>query len=172
MGITSGSRQFFAPLPPIPVPQEKYGFNKQTLRLFFMDEVKSFALAMAIGLPVLYAVLTLIRWGGELFWLYVWVFLLMVSLVMLTIYPIYIAPLFNKFTPLEEVRALHRKRERERGKRLANNCTGLSQEQDRGARQEPKLPTDAPLCHGCLQYVPRVDLLLRIVPSGPRFLSF
>eukprot|EP01102_Stenamoeba_stenopodia_P018849 TRINITY_DN6985_c0_g1_i1.p1 TRINITY_DN6985_c0_g1~~TRINITY_DN6985_c0_g1_i1.p1 ORF type:complete len:459 (+),score=115.40 TRINITY_DN6985_c0_g1_i1:90-1379(+) len=84
------------------VIEEKYGFNKQTLKLFFIDAVKQFFLFLVLGVPILSLALKLIIWGGENFWLYVWVFMLVVSLFIMTIYPVFIAPLFNKFTPLEE----------------------------------------------------------------------
>lgn len=84
------------------VIEERHGFNKQTLGLFFKDKIKSFFLFIVIGLPILSAVLGLIKWGGPYFWLYLWVFLLCVTLLMVTIYPTLIAPLFNKFEPLPE----------------------------------------------------------------------
>jgi len=84
------------------VIEERHGFNKQTLGLFFKDKVKAFVLFLVIGLPILSAVLTVIRWGGPYFWFYLWVFLMVVTLIMVTIYPTLIAPLFNKFDPLPE----------------------------------------------------------------------
>jgi STE24 endopeptidase len=53
-------------------------------------------------MPIIALVLKIIIWGGEHFWFYVWAFIFSVSLVLLWIYPTWIAPLFNKFTPLEE----------------------------------------------------------------------
>jgi len=84
------------------VIEERHGFNKQTLGLFFTDKLKGIALGIAIGGPTLSALIYIIKWGGEHFYFWVWLFLLIFSLFMLTIYPIFIAPLFNKFTPLEE----------------------------------------------------------------------
>ncbi|KAF1321875.1 Caax prenyl protease 1, partial [Globisporangium splendens] len=84
------------------VVEARHGFNKQTLGLFFMDKLKGFVLFMVIGYPVTAALIYVIRWGGELFYLYVWAFLFAFSLVMVTLYPVLIMPLFNKFTPLEE----------------------------------------------------------------------
>jgi len=54
-----------------------------------------------IGFPVLAALLHIIKWGGEYFYVYCWIFISLFMLFMLTIYPSFIAPLFNKFTPLE-----------------------------------------------------------------------
>lgn len=84
------------------VVEARHGFNKQTLGVFFMDKAKGLLLLVAIGFPVTAALIYVIRWGGELFYLYVWAFLLVFSMVMVTIYPVLIMPLFNTFTPLEE----------------------------------------------------------------------
>jgi len=84
------------------VIEEKHGFNKQTLRLFFEDKVKGIALSAVIGIPVLWVILYLIRWGGAYFWLYLWAFTVTFTLIMTMLYPTLIAPLFNKFEPLPE----------------------------------------------------------------------
>jgi len=84
------------------VIEEKFGFNKLTLSLFIIDTLKSIGLSIVIGAPVLSAVLFVIDWGGEDFWFYVWLLVFAVSLLMLTIYPTLIAPLFNKFEPLKD----------------------------------------------------------------------
>ncbi|RLN60604.1 hypothetical protein BBJ29_005825 [Phytophthora kernoviae] len=73
-----------------------------TLGLFFMDKIKSFLLFIVIGFPVTAALIYVIRWGGEYFYMYVWAFLFVFSVIMMTLYPVLIMPLFNKFTPLEE----------------------------------------------------------------------
>ncbi|TMW67133.1 hypothetical protein Poli38472_012249 [Pythium oligandrum] len=84
------------------VIEQRHGFNKQTLSLFLMDKLKGLGLFVAIGFPVTAGLIMVIRWGGELFYLYVWAFLLAFSILMVTIYPVLIMPLFNKFTPLEK----------------------------------------------------------------------
>ncbi|RLN56383.1 hypothetical protein BBJ28_00013181, partial [Nothophytophthora sp. Chile5] len=61
------------------VVEARHGFNKQTLGLFFMDKVKSFLLFVAIGFPVTAALIFVIRWGGEFFYMYVWAFLFVFS---------------------------------------------------------------------------------------------
>jgi len=81
------------------VIEEKHGFNKQTLGLFFIDLIKSLAIGIAIGTPLISLLITIIKWGGPLFYLYTWIFLFAVTLVMITIIP-YIQALFNKFEPL------------------------------------------------------------------------
>jgi len=84
------------------VIEQQFGFNKQTLALFFLDKVKSLALMAVIGVPVLAAMIQIISWGGPYFYIYVWGFMSTISLFLMIIYPHVIAPLFNKFTPLEE----------------------------------------------------------------------
>jgi STE24 endopeptidase len=84
------------------VIEQKFGFNKQTLALFFVDQLKSLGLMAVIGLPLLVGILYVIAWGGPHFYIYVWVFVSVISFFFMAIYPHVIAPLFNKFTPLEE----------------------------------------------------------------------
>ncbi|XP_067862856.1 CAAX prenyl protease 1 homolog [Heptranchias perlo] len=82
--------------------EEKHGFNQQTLGFFFKDAVKKFAVTQCILLPVTSLLLYIIKIGGDYFFIYAWLFTLIVSLVLVTIYADYIAPLFDKFTPLPE----------------------------------------------------------------------
>jgi len=84
------------------VIEEKHGFNKQTLGLYLTDKIKGLVVGMVIGIPAVSALLYIVKWGGGLFYLYAWAFLFLFTLFMVTIYPNVIAPLFNKFTPLEE----------------------------------------------------------------------
>ena len=84
------------------VVEEKFGFNRMTLKLFFADLAKQTLLGALIGTPVLLAVLWLMAQAGSLWWLYTWVFWCGFNLLILLIYPIWIAPLFNKFTPLAD----------------------------------------------------------------------
>ena len=82
--------------------EERFGFNRMTYRLFFGDLVKQTLLAAIIGAPLLYAVLWLMDRMGNLWWLYVWFLWCTFNLLILFIYPTWIAPLFNKFTPLAD----------------------------------------------------------------------
>eukprot|EP01031_Cornospumella_fuschlensis_P045725 gene45725-55966_t len=82
------------------VVEQRHGFNKSTLALFAQDKLTVLLLSLVLSGPVLAAVIFLVRWGGENFFLYVWAFLLCVSLLLMTLYPVLIAPLFNKYTPL------------------------------------------------------------------------
>ncbi|CAN5468097.1 M48 family metallopeptidase [soil metagenome] len=84
------------------VLEEKFGFNKMTLRLFIADLIKGTLIGAAIGLPLVWVILTLMEKSGDLWWLYAWFVWSGFQLLMLVLYPTLIAPLFNKFTPLED----------------------------------------------------------------------
>jgi STE24 endopeptidase len=84
------------------VVEARYGFNRMTLGLFFADLAKHTLLGVAIGTPVILAVLWLMGAMGEFWWFHVWLFWSVFNLVALFVYPTWIAPLFNKFSPLEE----------------------------------------------------------------------
>ena len=84
------------------VVEERFGFNRMTLKLFFADLAKQTVLGLVIGTPVLLAVLWLMARMGALWWLYVWLFWCAFNLLILFIYPTWIAPLFNKFSPLDD----------------------------------------------------------------------
>jgi len=82
--------------------EARFGFNKMTLGMFFADLAKSSALGIVFGLPLLFAVLWLMAGMGELWWLYVWAVVVAFMLFMQFIAPTVIAPLFNKFSPMQE----------------------------------------------------------------------
>ncbi|KAG7350859.1 peptidase family M48-domain containing protein [Nitzschia inconspicua] len=82
--------------------ERKHGFNKQTYGLFFSDKVKSLALTFLIGGPFVALLLKIIQMGGEYFYLYVWAFMFVFSVFMMTIVPVFIMPLFNKYEPLPD----------------------------------------------------------------------
>ncbi|XP_073281823.1 CAAX prenyl protease 1 homolog isoform X2 [Primulina huaijiensis] len=84
------------------VIEARHGFNKQTIWLFIRDMIKGIALAVVIGPPIVAAIIFIVQKGGPYLAIYLWAFMLVVSLVMMTVYPILIAPLFNKFTPLPD----------------------------------------------------------------------
>lgn len=84
------------------VIEARYGFNRMSLGLFFGDLLKQTLLGIAIGAPVIAAVLWLMGAMGEFWWLYVWLFWSLFNLAIMFIYPTWIAPLFNKFSPLED----------------------------------------------------------------------
>jgi STE24 endopeptidase len=84
------------------VIEAKFGFNRLTPALFVADLAKNIALGLAIGVPLLLAVLWLMAQMGDLWWFYVWLTWVGFNLLMLVAYPTLIAPLFNKFTPLAD----------------------------------------------------------------------
>lgn len=83
------------------VLEEKFGFNKTTAKIFMTDMLKNIVLTLLIGVPMLALVLWLMGNAGELWWLYVWLTWFGFSLFMMWFYPAFIAPLFNKFRPLD-----------------------------------------------------------------------
>lgn len=84
------------------VIEARFGFNKMTLGLYLRDALKSLLLGALLGLPLLFAVLWLMAGMGDLWWLYVWSVWVIFNLLVMFIYPTFIAPLFNRFTPLED----------------------------------------------------------------------
>lgn len=90
------------------VIEEKFGFNKTTIKTLIVDMVKGTLLSLAIGVPLLLLILWLMQSAGSLWWLYAWIALSTFSLVMMWAYPKFIAPIFNKFTPLEEGETLEK----------------------------------------------------------------
>jgi STE24 endopeptidase len=81
---------------------EKFGFNKMTQAMFFSDLVKHSLVGLALGLPILFAALWLMQGAGQFWWFYLWVIWSIFNIVMLAVYPTFVAPLFNKFTPLAD----------------------------------------------------------------------
>jgi STE24 endopeptidase len=79
-----------------------FGFNKMTRGMFIVDMVKQSILGIALGAPILFAALWLMEGAGEYWWLYLWAVWSVFNLLVLAIYPTFIAPLFNKFTPLTD----------------------------------------------------------------------
>ncbi len=84
------------------VIEAKHGFNRMTLGLFFADLAKQTLIGIVIGAPLILAVLWLMNGMGSLWWLYVWLFWSAFNLLVMFVYPTWIAPLFNKFSPLPD----------------------------------------------------------------------
>jgi STE24 endopeptidase len=82
--------------------ERKHGFNKQTFSLFVTDKIKSLLLTIVIGGPFAALLLSIIQRGGEFFYIYVWAFLFCFSVFMMTLVPVFIMPLFNKYEPLPD----------------------------------------------------------------------
>ena len=83
--------------------EARFGFNNITPRLFVLDLLKSAALAAIIGLPLVALVLWLMEKMGGGWWLWVWSTWIAFSLFLLLVFPTWIAPLFNKFSPLDDI---------------------------------------------------------------------
>ncbi|MGB5396732.1 MAG: M48 family metallopeptidase [Gammaproteobacteria bacterium] len=82
--------------------ESRFGFNHTNAATFFGDLVKQALLLLLIGTPLIALVLWLMHASGSYWWLYVWLVWVGFSLLMMWAYPAVIAPLFNKFTPLED----------------------------------------------------------------------
>ena len=98
------------------VIEERFGFNRTTVRTFIIDMIKGGALGLVLGVPLLWVILWLMEQSGELWWIYAWVVWTSFSLFIMWVYPTLIAPIFNKFEPLEEGATL------ERIKQLLHRC--------------------------------------------------
>lgn len=81
---------------------ERFGFNKMTPAMFISDLVKHSIVGILLGAPILFAALWLMQSAGEYWWFYLWIVWSVFNLLMLAVYPTFIAPLFNKFTMLED----------------------------------------------------------------------
>ncbi len=84
------------------VIEEKYGFNKTTWKTFITDRMKGAALALILGGPIAYSILWIMQKLGNNWWLYAFLFLSVIQLLLVFIFPTFIAPIFNKFSPLED----------------------------------------------------------------------
>jgi STE24 endopeptidase len=82
--------------------ESRFGFNRSTAGLFIADMLKGLGLTLLLGAPLLAAVLWIMAHTGELWWVYAWAVWSGFGLLMFWAYPTLIAPLFNKFSPLED----------------------------------------------------------------------
>ena len=82
--------------------EARFGFNKMTLGMWMSDFLKQGLVAAAFGLPLVLAVLWLMHGMGSYWWLYVWLVWMGFSIFVMAVYPAFIAPLFNKFSPMED----------------------------------------------------------------------
>ncbi|MFC2018661.1 M48 family metallopeptidase [Chloroflexota bacterium] len=83
------------------VIEERFGFNRTTPRVFITDKLKALVLTILLGGSVLAAILALFEYAGSYAWLYCWLTVTIFSIVVQFVAPIWIMPLFNKFTPME-----------------------------------------------------------------------
>jgi STE24 endopeptidase len=84
------------------VIEQRFGFNRMSKRIFFLDRIKGTLLGAAFGLPLLFVVLWLMKQAGDLWWLWTWIVWVAFQMLVLVLYPSFIAPLFNKFEPLKD----------------------------------------------------------------------
>ncbi|SCK60654.1 STE24 endopeptidase [Variovorax sp. HW608] len=84
------------------VLEERFGFNKMTWRLWVKDTVKGVLLGAVIGIPLAALILWLMHAAGSLWWLWTWGVWMAFNLLMMLVYPTFIAPIFNKFKPLDD----------------------------------------------------------------------
>ncbi|MFM0163214.1 STE24 endopeptidase [Burkholderia sp. GAS332] len=84
------------------VVEQRFGFNRMSKGIFFLDRLKGVLLGAAFGLPLLFVVLWLMNQAGSLWWLWTWIVWVAFQLLVLILYPSFIAPLFNKFEPLKD----------------------------------------------------------------------
>jgi len=99
------------------VIEERFGFNKTSIKTFVLDLIKGTLLALFIGTPLLAAVLWFFQTAGNFAWLYVWIAVTLFTFIIQFLAPVLIMPIFNKFTPLEEGE-------------LKNSITGYAQAQE------------------------------------------
>jgi len=84
------------------VIEEKYGFNTSDIKTWVIDNIKSLIISLVLGGILLSLLLIMIKFTGKLWWLWAWGIFLAFQLIMTVIYPTVIAPIFNKFTPIED----------------------------------------------------------------------
>jgi len=84
------------------VLEARFGFNRMSPRLFFIDLMKSTVISLALGLGLVWITNILMEKSGDLWWLYAWIVWCSFQLLMLVLVPLFIAPMFNKFKPLED----------------------------------------------------------------------
>jgi len=82
--------------------EARFGFNRTSWRTWVADQLKSVAVALLLGVPLLYAAWLFMSASGRYWWLWLWAFLALLQVLLLWVYPALIAPLFNKFSPLPE----------------------------------------------------------------------
>ena len=84
------------------VIEQRFGFNKMTVGLWLGDLLKGAAMGAIIGLPIVAVILWLMGASGRWWWLWAWAVWMGFNLLLMVVYPTFIAPLFNKFKPLED----------------------------------------------------------------------
>lgn len=82
--------------------EQRFGFNKMTWRLWLADAAKGVVVGVLVGLPIAALILWIMGTAGSMWWLWAWGTWMAFNLLLMLIYPAFIAPLFNKFAPLDD----------------------------------------------------------------------
>ncbi len=82
--------------------EQKHGFNRMSWSMWLGDLVKQTLVGVILGAPIAALILWLMGAAGQQWWLWAWVAWVSFSLLLMVIFPIFIAPLFNKFEPLQD----------------------------------------------------------------------
>ncbi len=82
--------------------EERFGFNKSTVKLWITDKIKGLAIGLIIGVPMISLIILLIQRMGDFWWIWVFAVLFVFQLVMMVLYPMVILPWFNKLSPLPD----------------------------------------------------------------------
>ena len=82
--------------------EERFGFNTTSQKLWWLDRLKGFLLAIVVAYPLLLLIFKLVQWTGSLWWLWAWATVFGFQMLMAVLAPVLILPIFNKFTPLPE----------------------------------------------------------------------
>jgi STE24 endopeptidase len=98
------------------VIEQRFGFNKMTPAMYFLDLAKATLLSLVFGLPLAAVVLWLMATAGDYWWFYAWLTWVGFNVFTIAIYPTWIAPLFNKFSPMQDAEL------KERVERLLARC--------------------------------------------------
>ena len=88
--------------------EARFGFNRMTWKVYAADLLKGLLLGLALGVPLLAAILWLMQSGGERWWLFAWLVWAAFSLLLAWAYPVFIAPLFNRFRPVDDAELARR----------------------------------------------------------------
>lgn len=89
--------------------EKKHGFNKTTVATFAADLLKSWMLSLVLGFPVALLLVSILAGAGQHLWLTLWAFFLVTQVFLILIFPTFIQPLFNKFTPVASESSLERR---------------------------------------------------------------
>ena len=82
--------------------EERYGFNTSTLKIWISDLFKSLLLTIILGTILISLLMLMVRYAGDIWWIWAWLIFFSFQILMSILYPTLIAPIFNKFTPVDK----------------------------------------------------------------------